>query len=241
MDPSDNQGISTEFLQNTSRLNSVLSKGVEPDRMLALHKITGPTSESRWFYSPLSLVSKDGGWRPIIIEMAELIPDYITLQDGEYSQPEGCPGERQNLTVPIHTPHSKYIYLRFLCRGTNYQFKVLLFDLSIVPRTFTKIMRPVMEKLREQELRLIDDILLMVNSPGKLRFHACSQLINLLQDLWFTLNTKKCVLEHSQQINFLVDSHIMKLSLPQEMLEKECLSMLKRNHSSARDLAHLIR
>ena len=115
-------------------------------------------------------------------------------------------------------------------------------------RTFMKIMRPVMVKLREQGLRLIiylDDILLMADSPEKLQYHT-HILINLLQDLGFILNIKKCSLEPSQVIEFLgflVDSRIMKLFLPQEkvdQIKKECRSMLKKGHSSARGLAHLI-
>ena len=150
------------------------------------------------------------------------------------------------LTVPIHAPHRKY--LQFLWNGTNYQFKILPFGLSTAPRTFTKIMRPVMAKLREQGLRLIiylDDILLMADSSEKLQYHT-HILINLLQDLGFILNTKKCSLEPSQVIeflSFLVDSRIMKLFLPQQkvdQIKKECRSMLKKGHSSARGLAHLI-
>ena len=79
--------------------------------------------------------------------------------------PTLCDGD---LTVPIHTPHRKYLW--FSWKGTNYQFKVLPFGLSTAPRTFTKTMQPVMEKLREQGLHLViylDDILLMADSPGK--------------------------------------------------------------------------
>ena len=44
-------------------------------------------------------------------------------------------------------------------------------------------------------------------------------------------------------LGFLVDSRVMKLFLPQEKIDKikkECQAMLRKAHSSARDLAHLI-
>ena len=71
------------------------------------------------------------------------------------------------LTVLIHTPDRKYLW--FSWKGTKYQFMVLLFGLStVLTQTFTKIIWPVMKKLREQGLHLViylDDILLMANSP----------------------------------------------------------------------------
>lgn len=61
----------------------------------------------------------------------------------------------------------------------------------------------------------------MADSPEMLRYHI-HILVNLLQDLGFILNTKKCVLEPSQLIEylgFLVNSHKMELFLPQEKLD----------------------
>ena len=182
---------------------------------------------------------KDGGWRPIInlkrlnqflftthFKMESILSLRDVLKKDNYMIKVDL--KDAYITVPIHAPHRKY--LQFLWNGTNYQFKVLPFGLSTAPRTFTKIMRPVMAKLREQGLRLIiylDDILLMADSPEKLQYHT-HILINLLQDLGFILNTKKCSLEPSQVIEFLgflVNSRIMKLFLPQEkvdQIKKEC-------------------
>ena len=266
MGTTGDQGAPTRIPKDTVGFHPILSKEVEPrsdcspgqrgtrSNRERSNRVSGPGG----FYSPLFVVpKKDGGWRPIInlkrlnqflctthFKMESILSLRDVLKKDDYMIKVDL--KDAYLTVPIHAPHRKY--LRFLWNGTSYQFKVLPFGLSTAPWTFTKIMRPVMAKLREQGLRLIiylDDILLMADSPEKLQYHT-HILINLLQDLGFILNTKKCSLEPSQVIeflSFLVDSRIMKLFLPQEkvdQIKKECRSMLKKGHSSARGLAHLI-
>ena len=143
----------------------------------AIERISDPGG----FYSPLFVVpKKDGGWRPIInlkqlnhfldtthFKMESILSLRDILKKDDYMIKVDL--KDAYLTVPIHTSHRKY--LRFSWNGSNYQFKVLPFGLSTAPRIFTKIMRPVMAKLREQGLRLIiylDDILLVADSPEKL-------------------------------------------------------------------------
>ena len=45
-------------------------------------------------------------------------------------------------TIPIDSGHQQY--LRFMQEGENYQFTCFLFSLSCAPRTFTKVLKPVM-------------------------------------------------------------------------------------------------
>lgn len=150
------------------------------------------------------------------------------------------------LTVPIYRGHRKY--LRFRWEDRRFQFKSLPFGLVTAPRVFTKLLRPVAAKLRLQVLLLIvylDDILIMEDSPTKLKKHA-QLLVTQLQDLDFVLNTKKNVWKPSQLIRFLgflVDSKTMSLSLPSEKIlkiQKECRHMLIKTSTTARELAHLI-
>ena len=205
----------------------------------AIEKVMSPGG----FYSPLFVVPKrDGGWHPIInlrrlnqyLNMTHFkMESILSLRDTLHRDYWMIKVDLKDayLTVPIHASHRKY--LRFSWNGTDFQFKVLPFGLSTAPRTFTKIMRPVTAKLREQGLRLIvylDDILLMAESPQDLHCHT-QILVSLLQDLGFILNTKKCVLEPTRRIEFLgflVDSRTMKLFIPQEKVDKIKKSVARR-------------
>lgn len=49
-------------------------------------------------------------------------------------------------SIPIH--HASRKYLKFIWKGTLYEFTCLPFGLSSAPRVFTKIMKPVFSYLR---------------------------------------------------------------------------------------------
>lgn len=58
-------------------------------------------------------------------------------------------------------------FLRFRWKGVKYQYVCLPFGLSSSPRIFTKILKPLVARLRPMGIRLIiylDDILIMVAS-----------------------------------------------------------------------------
>lgn len=77
--------------------------------------------------------------------------------------------ERRVLISSGGSAHRKF--LRFLWKGLTYEFQCLPFGLSSAPRTFTKLLKPVMAILRQRGLRsviFIDDILLMAQSPEEL-------------------------------------------------------------------------
>lgn len=112
-------------------------------------------------------------------------------------------------TVPVWINHQKY--LRFLWKGTMWEFACLPFGLASAPRVFTKIMKPVIGMLRKMGVRLIvylDDILIMAESKQLATQHA--QLVaSTLENLGFVVNYEKSVLTPSLQmefLGFLVDS-----------------------------------
>ena len=150
------------------------------------------------------------------------------------------------LTVPIF--YSRRRFLRFQWRAQAYQFRCLPFGLATGPRVFTKLMRPVVTCLRQQGIRLVqylDDTLLVAESPEALKAHL-RKAANLLEELGFLLNKRKCVWTPTQRIEFLgfeVDSNTMHLDLPPKKVEKiskECKSVRARGHLTVRRLAHLI-
>ena len=92
------------------------------------------------------------------------------------------------LSVPILQEHRKY--LRFVWKGTTYEFQCLPFGLSSAPRVFTKLLKPVMALLRKRGIRsliFLDDMLLMAESREELEQLTWETLV-LLRLLGFIIN-----------------------------------------------------
>ena len=97
---------------------------------------------------------------------------------------------------------------RFVCfayGGTIYQYNVLSMGSSSSPYFLQKVLRPVIQELRMEGIRLtiyVDDILIMASSK-----EACikdtSRVAQLLVELGFHLNVPKCEIVPSQQRVFL--------------------------------------
>ena len=58
------------------------------------------------------------------------------------------------LSVPIHADHLKY--LRFEWESELWEFTCLPFGLPSAPRVFTKVMKPVIGKVRSQGIKIYD-------------------------------------------------------------------------------------
>ena len=187
------------------------------------------------FYSSLFIVpKKDGGWQTIInlkklnkylrvqhFKMESIYSVRDVLHRGDWMTKLDL--QDAYLTVPIFHSHRRF--LRFQWRAQAYQFRCPSFGLATAPRVFTKLMRPVVTCLRQQEIRLVqylDDTLLVAESPEALKAHM-RKAANLLEDLGFLLNKKKCVWTPTQRIEFLgfeVNSNTMHLYLPPKKVEK---------------------
>ena len=150
------------------------------------------------------------------------------------------------MTVPIHHQDSKF--LRFSWEQKVFQFRSLPFGLASAPRKFTKLLRPLLARLRSQGLRMVvylDDILHMASSEELIGQHL-TLLLSWLEELGFIINKDKSVMEPGHQIEFLgltVNSNTMSLSVLQDKIakvQKECHHMMNREVASARVLSHLI-
>ena len=150
------------------------------------------------------------------------------------------------LSVPMAAHHRKL--LRFMCRGRLYEFQCLPFGLTSAPRTFTKVMKPVMAVLRRRGIRsmiFLDDLLLLSSSKEELA-EITKEVIILLQRLGFLINEEKSTLLPTQKmayLGFLLDSVRMTNSLPPDKLEaivEDCRRTLVQTHVSVRDMARLI-
>ena len=150
------------------------------------------------------------------------------------------------LSVTIWEGHRKY--LRFPWKDTIYEFQCLPFGLSSAPRVFTKLLKPVLARLRQQGIRLImylDDMLVMAQYKEELEGHL-SQITSLLEDLGFVVNREKSQLIPTQIIQYLgfrVDSKEMKVRLSEEkatQIMSSCTRAREKGSISVRDLARLI-
>ena len=114
----------------------------------------------------------------------------IDLKDAYYS-------------VPIWENHKKY--LTFQWEQEFFRFNVLPFGLSSAPRVFTKLLKPIFSKMREEGfcvLGYIDDSLIMGRSESEC-IQATKRLEELFTSLGFSINREKSSLLPSQQITFL--------------------------------------
>ncbi|KAJ1165465.1 hypothetical protein NDU88_005893 [Pleurodeles waltl] len=105
--------------------------------------------------------------------------------------------------IPILKSHRKY--LRFVVGSQHYQFAVLPFGLTSVPRVFTKVMAVVAAELRRRGIAVfpyLDDWLIKAKTQELVRCHLQSTT-QLLYDLGFSINVPKSHLEPSQRLLFI--------------------------------------
>ena len=96
-------------------------------------------------------------------------------------------------TVPVLKGHQNVLSL--IWQETLREFACLPFGLASAPRTFTKIMKPVVATLRNLGICLIihlDDLLILVDSKETARLHLATAM-NPLESLGFIINLKKSV------------------------------------------------
>ena len=108
-----------------------------------------------------------------------------------------------DLHVPMARPVRKY--LRFMVNCQVYQFVCLPFGLATSPQEFTKLLRPVVQLLRLQGIKLhvyLDDWLIRALPPLLARTHA-DLVLRVLQYLGWVINFSKSDLVPSQQFEFI--------------------------------------
>jgi len=144
-------------------------------------------------------------------------------------------------------PHCRR-FLRFKWNGTTYEFGCLPFGLCTAPRVFTKLMKPIMNLLRSENISCviyIDDLLLIANSYQECLVNIDFSM-NLLTKLGFQINTCKSVLTPTQKIKFLgfeLDSTSCCVRLSDEKahnLRNLCTSIKNKNVVSIRELSKVI-
>lgn len=116
---------------------------------------------------------KDGGWHPVInlkalnrfifnphLKVENIMSLRDIIREGDFM---GRLDLKDAYTmVPVESRYWRF--LKFKWKKQNYEFHTLLFGLASAPRIFTKLLRPVVARLRRKGIRLLiylDDVLIM--------------------------------------------------------------------------------
>ena len=210
------------------------------------------------FYSRIFTVPKKGGALRPVIDLSSLnkfvINHHFQMENIHCLKTLILKGDFMTnidlkdayLSVRIHERSQKF--LRFIWKGTSYQWRVLPFGLCSAPRIFTKLLKPVAAYLRKKAIRILmylDDFLLL----GQTREEATQNthvVVGLLQSLGFTINTEKSTMNPTQELTFLgfvINSVNMTISLPPEKVQKIlncCRALLAHRKITLREIASLI-
>lgn len=121
--------------------------------------------------------------------------------------------------IPIHEKYKRF--LRFIFDDKLYQFCCLPFGLASAPYMFTKLLRPVVERLRTSGVTCVsylDDFLLLGSTENEC-LENVQKTVSLLQSLGFIINIEKSNFTPSTRgryLGFVFDTKRLTLELPQE-------------------------
>ena len=148
--------------------------------------------------------------------------------------------------IPVAEVYQKY--LKFYWNSKLYMYRACPMGLCMSPRLFTKVLKPVFSRLRQnghQSVIYIDDIYLQGDNV-----HACKEnataTANMLVNCGFVINPEKSVFQPSQEIEylgFLLNSKNMTIAIADNKAFKVvaiCDEYLKSKRNSIRDLSTVI-
>lgn len=217
---------------------------------------TSPTNGQ--FLSHLFLrKKKDGSYRPIInlkglnkfIKYQHFKMENIPMLSQLTQRADWCVKidlKDAYFCIAIAPQHRKL--LRFQWKNKTFQFQTLPFGLGSAPRTFTKMMKPIVSLLRRIGVRMLiylDDLIILNQSRERLLKDRDST-IWMLQCLGLVINTEKSVLEPTRKLEylgFMLDTMSLTLSLSDTKLaslQSECRALAQTETTTVRELASLI-
>jgi len=149
-------------------------------------------------------------------------------------------------SVPLDVGNRKFVKFEF--EGILYEFHAMPQGLSCAPRIFTKILKPVYAKLREEGhncMGYIDDSLIIGSSFEECR-KSVHRVAQMFRELGFVVNDEKSVFVPVQDLVFLgykLNSSSMTVSLPQDKIQNivnMCKYVCDRKCVSLREIAKLV-
>jgi hypothetical protein len=152
------------------------------------------------------------------------------------------------LHVPINRAHRRYLAFRAFNR--NFQFAAMSLGTKCAPRTFTKLMKPVLAQLHRENIRcsIYMDDLILAASDELASARATQRALSLIESLGLIVNYEKSVLMPTQRIVHLgltFDSRAARLFVPADKLRasartaRQVLDLDARGTLTVRALARL--
>ncbi|MCP4486855.1 MAG: hypothetical protein GY820_05980 [Gammaproteobacteria bacterium] len=147
-------------------------------------------------------------------------------------------------SIPIAEDYQPY--LAFIWKG---KVTRLCFGLARAPRIFTKVMKPILVKMRLQGANIvayIDDFWICHRNRDRCRELTFLLIINHLESLGFVINRENSLIDPVQKLTFLgmeICSVWMTVSLPdnkRENLLSQIQQMLKNAGASSHEIMGLI-
>ena len=262
------QGLELEFMVEPSHQGSPPQINMNSTQKLAINKeikcllaigcIKEIKRTERLFLSNIFTVPKKNGDLRLVINLKDLnqflafhhfkMESFQTakdlIQEGDWMIKLDL--KEAYHSVPVTPDHQRY--LAFLWDGKCYVYCVLSFGLGPAPRVFTKITKPILVHIRQNlVIRCVtysDDLLIFERTKSDC-LQKAKKVMTQLQELGFTINIKKSILEPTKQIEFLgliLDSIQMKVFLPEPKvldLIESCQAILSMRSLTARFLASL--
>lgn len=231
---------------------------IEIERLLIKGAIRQTDPSPDQFLSSFFLIEKSSGGMRFIFNLKDLNtyiePPHFKLEDWRTVVQLMLPNtymatldiEDAYLLVPIHPAHR--IYLRFKWRGITYEFLALAFGLCTAPYIFTKIVRPIISFLREENfvsVVYLDDFLLLGSTKTDCVANVQAH-INVLTSLGFIINYKKSEIEPSLErkfLGFMFNSADQSLMIPQSRRQKLyslVYEFAKKRFCTIREFASLV-
>jgi len=125
--------------------------------------------------------------------------------------------------IPVHKDFQKY--LKFRWQGKLYKYVCIAFGLCLAPFLYTTLNKPIIAYLRSNGVLLVSylDDTLIIGKDKKECEHSVNLAVSLFRRLGLVVNEEKSVLEPHEMIRFLgfmINSKTMRLSLPEEKIER---------------------
>lgn len=181
------------------------------------------------FLSPIFLADKPNGGKRFILNLKRLnefiYAPHFQMEDARTASKlvhRGNYAATLDLKdayylLPIQSSHRKY--LRFMFKGTLYEFTCLPFGLASAPFVFTKVMKPIINHIRTRGVSCViylDDFLILGSTSDTCSRNICF-IASLLISLGFIINWQKSVTSPSREFKFLgfiFNSNDMTMELP---------------------------
>lgn len=210
------------------------------------------------FFSNIFLRKKSNGSFRVILNLRNFneVIKYThfkmdSLQDALYLMHSKCFFTSVDIkdayySLPLHDKAKRFF--RFKLGNKMFEFNSLVMGYSDAPRIFTKIMKPVLATLREDNIMIImyiDDALIFGKTFDDC-LQACCRVVKLFDSLGFTVHPDKSCLIPNQEIIFLgfilnsVSMTVRPTSEKIETVQRLCNDILKRDLISIRQLAEII-